>query len=73
MAVCPQGQLREQELRNARLSVKLQQRPEADDLRAMQQELSSLHLVLEQSGAQHERQVEALAAEKRTVEEEKQR
>ena len=55
-----QGSLREQELRNERLSVKLQQRPEADDVRAMQQQLSSLHVVMEQTSSEHEQQLERL-------------
>ena len=71
--VDPQGQLKDQELRNERLSVKLQQRPEADDLKAMQQELSSLHLILEQSASEHEKQLKALSADKLKAEQEKTR
>jgi len=65
--------LKDQELRNERLSVKLQQRPEADDLKAMQQELSSLHLLMEQSSSEHERQVQLLSVEKQRTEDEKTR
>ena len=43
--------------------MKLQQRPEADDLRAMQQQLSSLHVVMEQTSSEHEQQLERLRAQ----------
>ncbi len=39
----------------------------------MQQELSSLHLVLEQSSSEHERQMEALAGDKERLETERTR
>ena len=94
-----QDQLKEQELRNERLSVKLQQRcfqlllihmhaliivlptttqshthrPEADDLKAMQQELSSLHLLMEQSSGEHERKMQLLSIEKQRIEDDKTR
>ncbi len=32
-------------------------RPEADDVRAMQEQLSTLHLVMEQSSSEHEKKV----------------
>ena len=71
ICVYEQSDLKGQELRNERLSVKLQQRPEADDLRAMQQQLSSLHLVMEQSSSEHEREMERMRASAKTLEEEK--
>ena len=48
-------------------------RPEADDLKAMQQELSSLHLLMEQSSSEHDRQVQLLSVEKQRTEDEKTR
>ena len=48
-------------------------RPEADDVRAMQQQLSSLHLVMEQSSAENERQVQQLQGEKQRLQEDKNR
>ena len=48
-------------------------RPEADDLKAMQQELSSLHLVIEQSAIEHEKRVELVSSQKQKVEEENKR
>ena len=53
--------------------MKLQQRPEADDVRAMQQQLSSLHLLMEQSSSEHEREVERVRADMRVMEGERDR
>jgi flagellar motility protein MotE (MotC chaperone) len=53
--------------------VKLQQRPEADDVAAMQQQMSSLHLVMEQTSSEHEREVERVQADLRAVEGERER
>lgn len=39
-------------------------RPEADDVRAMQQQLSSLHLVIEQSASEHEKQLQLVVSER---------
>ena len=50
-------------MRNERLSVRLQQRPEADDVRALQQQLSSLHLLMEQASSQHHSDTMKLQAE----------
>lgn len=61
--MCPQAELKEQELRNERLSVRLQQRPEADDVRALQQQLSSLHILMEQTTSQHQSETSKLQAE----------
>ena len=58
-----QSELKDQELRNERLSVKLQQRPEADDLRAMQTQMASLHLLMEQSTNEHERETTQLRSQ----------
>ena len=33
--------------------MRLQQRPEADDVRALQQQLSSLHVLMEQASSEH--------------------
>lgn len=46
-------------------------RPEADDVRAMQEQLSSLHLVLEQNSIEHERQVNQLEQENLVIKHEK--
>ena len=40
--------------------MKLQQRPEADDVRAMQTQMASLHLIMEQNSNEHERKVAEL-------------
>ena len=48
-------------------------RPEADDLKAMQQELSSLHLLMEQSSGEHERKMQLLSVEKQRIEDDKTR
>jgi len=40
--------------------VRLQQRPEADDVKAMQTQMASLHLVMEQSSNEHERRLAEL-------------
>ena len=53
--------------------MKLQQRPEADDVRAMQQQLSSLHLVMEQTSSEHELETEKVRGELRGVELERDR
>ena len=58
-----QNELKEQELRNERLSVRLQQRPEADDVRALQEQLSSLHIIIEQTSSQHMSETLKLQAE----------
>ncbi len=63
VTVSPQSELKDQELRNERLSVRLQQRPEADDVRALQQQLSSLHLLMEQTSSQHLTETIKLQAE----------
>ena len=42
-------------------------------MRAMQQQLSSLHVVLEQTAGEHERRVQQLEGEVRHAEEQKQR
>lgn len=55
------------------ISVSPPPRPEADDVRAMQQQLSSLHLVLEQSNSEHERELQSAQMEKTMLEEEKKR
>lgn len=68
-----QNDLKEQELRNVRLSVKLQQRPEADDVRAMQQQLSFLHELMEKNSSEHELEVMKVMGEVRAVEEVKER
>ena len=46
-------------------------RPEADDVHALQQQLNSLHLVMEQSSSEHEKQLQQVSEEKRKVEREK--
>ena len=85
------SKLKDQEIRNERLSAKLQQRyniiqymdacvsiqcslqymdvsiyyrPEADDVRALQQQLSSLHIVIEQSATEHEKQLYQISSER---------
>ena len=68
-----QSTLKDQELRNERLSVKLQQRPEADDVRAMQQQMSSLHILMEQTSSEHERELGKVQADLRAVEGERDR
>ena len=66
-----QSDLKEQELRNERLSVKLQQRPEADDVRAMQQQLSFLHILMEKNSTDHEQEMERVKEEGKVMVEEK--
>ena len=46
-------------------------RPEVDDAHALQQQLSSLHLVMEQSSSEHDKQLLQLTKEKKLVEMEK--
>lgn len=48
-------------------------RPEADDIKAMQQQLSSLHLVMEQSSGENEKQLRELGKEKQHMEMDKKR
>ena len=45
-------------------------RPEADDVRAMQQQLSSLHVLLEQSTAEHESSLQQVVGERDRLAEE---
>ncbi len=63
--------MKEQELRNERLSVKLQQRPEADDVRAMQTQMASLHMLMEHNTTEHERETGKLKEELKVLQEEK--
>ena len=46
-------------------------RPEADDVHALQQQLSSLHLVMEQSSSEHDKQLLQVSEEKKQAEREK--
>ena len=46
-------------------------RPEADDVNALQQQLSSLHLVMEQSSSEHDKQLLQVSEEKKQTEREK--
>lgn len=46
-------------------------RPEADDVHALQQQLSSLHLVMEQSSSEHEKQLLQVSEEKKQLDREK--
>ena len=46
-------------------------RPEADDVHALQQQLSSLHLVMEQSSSEHDKQLLQVTEEKKQAEREK--
>ena len=46
-------------------------RPEADDVRAMQQQLSSLHLVMEQSTTEHEKQLAHVTSDRDREKEER--
>ena len=48
-------------------------RPEADDVRAMQQQLSSLHLVMEQSATEHEKQLVQITSDRDREKEERER
>uniref|UniRef100_A0A1X7SM67 Uncharacterized protein n=1 Tax=Amphimedon queenslandica TaxID=400682 RepID=A0A1X7SM67_AMPQE len=63
----------EQEVRNERLAVQLQQRPEADDVKAMQSQLSSLHIVMEQNSSEHELTVHKLNEEINKLKSDKER
>ncbi len=46
-------------------------RPEADDVKAMQQQLSSLHVVMEQSSNESDKQQETIRHEKQIIEHDK--
>lgn len=48
-------------------------RPEADDVRAMQDQLSSLHLVMEQNAVEHEKKLKQLEQENIIIKNEKTR
>lgn len=48
-------------------------RPEADDVKALQQELSSLHMVMEKSTSGYTKQIDELTKGKASIEEEKMR
>lgn len=48
-------------------------RPEADDVRAIQEQLSSLHLVIEQSSSEHEKQLKEIEIEKESLKNENKR
>lgn len=48
-------------------------RPEADDVKALQQELSSLHIVMEKSTSEFTKQIDELTKAKALYEEEKMR
>lgn len=48
-------------------------RPEADDVKAMQSQLSSLHIVMEQNTTEHERTVHQLKEEMLKIKNEKEK
>ena len=54
-----------------RLCVTGWHRPEADDVKALQQELSSLHIVMEKSTSEYTKQIDELTKAKALTEEEK--
>eukprot|EP00731_Ephydatia_muelleri_P000215 Em0001g215a len=68
-----QNQLKDQELKNERLLSQLRQRPALDDVKVLQQELSSLHLLLEQASSDRDKQVQQLTSERDKLSEEKTR
>lgn len=53
------------------LVITCEYRPEADDVKALQQELSSLHIVMEKSTSDYTRQIDELTKAKALSEEEK--
>lgn len=48
-------------------------RPEADDVKALQQELSSLHVVMEKSTTEYTKQIDEMTKAKALIEEERMR
>ncbi|KAL5515183.1 hypothetical protein EMCRGX_G000314 [Ephydatia muelleri] len=68
-----QNQLKDQELKNERLLSQLRQHPALDDVKVLQQELSSLHLLLEQASSDRDKQVQQLTSERDKLSEEKTR